>query len=55
MLYISEGYAIINTDVGITSDEQLYLRYIQYLECRPTAVSFQLINVVLCSCLLNCL
>lgn len=35
MLYISEGYVMINTDVGVTSDEQLYLRYIQYLECRP--------------------
>ena len=55
MLYISEGYAIRNTDVGMTSDEQLYLTYILYLECRPTTVSFQLINVVLCSCLLNCL
>lgn len=48
MLYISERYTIIKQDVGITS---LYLRYIQYLECRPTAVSFQLVNVILGSCL----
>lgn len=37
MLYISEGYAIINTDVGITSDDYIEI-YIQYLECRPTTI-----------------
>lgn len=41
MLYISEGYAIINTDVGMTSDDS-----IQYLECRATTLSFQVIIVV---------
>lgn len=44
MLCISERYTIIKRDVGITSDKQLYLRYMQYLKCRPTAGSFQLLS-----------